>query len=189
MHGTTATMEEDRVEALRGNAAHSFVPDPKSLRVWQRLDRSGVPLLAARLILGGMFIWMGFHKISGPVEFLKQIRMYQMVPEGTPLLLNSIAIILPWMEVITGAALILGVALRGAALIQLVMLVVFTGAIFLRALNINRTEGTPFFQIVFDCGCGGGPVTIWIKLLQNLGLCFLTFIPLLSRSRRFCLGR
>lgn len=136
-----------------------------------------------------MFLWMGYKKIGDPVGFLKQVRMYQLVPEGTPALLNSIAIVMPWMEMATGAALILGIALRGAAFIQLAMLIAFTGAIFLRTMKIMDTEGTPFFQIAFDCGCGSGVVIIWKKLLSNLGLSFLTLIPLLSRSRRFCLGR
>jgi uncharacterized membrane protein YphA (DoxX/SURF4 family) len=165
------------------------MPDPQMPTLWQRLDRSGIPLLAARLILGATFIYMGYKKIGDPVGFLKQVRMYEMIPEGTPFPLNSVAIILPWMEVATGVALLLGLALRGAALIQLVMLVMFTGAIFLRTMHIMKAESTPFLQIAFECGCGSGVVVIWKKLLSNLGLCLLTFIPLLSHSRRFCLGR
>lgn len=185
----SATLDDVRASAPRSAHAPAPHPEPQMPSFWQRLDQTGVPLLAARLILGGMFLWMGFHKISDPVGFLKQVRMYQMVPEGTPFLLNSIAIVLPWMEVTTGAALILGMALRGAGLIQLGMLVVFTGAVFLRAMKIWNTEGTPFFEIAFDCGCGSGVVIIWTKLLTNVGLCLLTIIPILSRSRRFCLGR
>jgi len=188
MTAGTATLPR-KSEPLQGGYLRPPAPDVREPSLWQRLDRSGIPLLAARLMLGTMFIWMGCKKIGEPIVFLKQVRLYHMVPESVPALLNSIAIILPWIEVVTGSALILGIALRGSALIQLVMLIIFTGAIFLRALNVNRVEGTPFFQIVFDCGCGAGPVTIWKKLLENLGLCLLTFIPLLSRSRRFCLGR
>lgn len=189
MTASATLMKESKPNALRGGPSRAPMPDPQMPNFWQRLDRSGIPLLAARLILGATFIYMGYKKIGDPVGFLKQVRMYEMIPEGTPLLLNSIAIILPWMEVATGIALILGVALRGAALIQLVMLVMFSGAIFLRTMDIMKAESTPFLQVAFDCGCGSGVVVIWKKLLSNLGLCLLTFIPLLSLSRRFCLGR
>ena len=41
-----------------------------------RADRSGWPLLLARLALGVMFVWMGVAKILDPVEFLKLMRQY-----------------------------------------------------------------------------------------------------------------
>lgn len=189
MSGGTATLIPQKASAPRGAHAPAPIPQPDRSSLWGRLDGSGVPLLIARVVLGGMFLWMGYQKIGKPVEFLKQVRMYQMVPEGTPLLLNSIAIVLPWMEVVTGAALILGVALRGAGVVQLFMLLVFSTAIYLRTMNLVRTEGTPFFQVAFDCGCGSGVVVIWTKLLTNAGLVLLTLIPLFSRSRRWCLMR
>ena len=40
----------------------------------RRMDRTGVPLLLARLVLGGMFIYMGVDKIQNQVLFLKLIR-------------------------------------------------------------------------------------------------------------------
>ncbi len=156
--------------------------------VWKRMDSSGLPLLLARLILGAMFLWMGFAKIGDPVDFLKQVRMYKMLPESAPIFLNGTAIVLPWLEVLSGVALILGVFLRGAAAILVAMLAVFTTAIFLRALAVHNAQGTPFFKIAFDCGCGAGVVIIWQKLLANVTLLATALIPLLSRSRRFCLS-
>ncbi len=64
----------------------------------RRMDQSGVPLLLARLVLGGMFVYMGADKILNQVLFLKLIRQYEMVPESVPWLLNLIAAVLPWME-------------------------------------------------------------------------------------------
>ena len=153
----------------------------------RRLDGTGVPLLLARLLIGGFFIYMGIVKIQDPVAFLKQVRLYEMLPESPPHLLNGTAILLPWLEVVCGLALVLGVYLRGAGTIIALMLVVFTPAIFLRAWGIHSTEGTPFLEIAFDCGCGTGAVIIWQKLLGNTGLLLGALVAVFSASRRFCL--
>lgn len=158
--------------------------NPSLLR---RLDATGVPLLLARLIIGGLFIYMGIVKIQDPIAFLKQVNLYEMLPQIPPHLLNGTAILLPWLEVVCGLALVLGVYLRGAGTIIALMLVVFTPAIFLRAWEIHSTEGTPFLQIAFDCGCGTGEVIIWQKLLGNTGLLLGSLVAVFSASRRFCL--
>ena len=119
----------------------------------RRLDQTGVPLVLGRLILGVMFLSMGLAKtgvlkmaltkadltgsapvmffvdrglieLSDPVDFLKLIREYEMVPESAPILLNSLAAVLPWVEVLCGLLLIVGVAVRGSALLLVVMLMV-----------------------------------------------------------------
>ncbi len=154
----------------------------------RRLDRSGLPLLIARVVLGGLFVYMGTSKVSHPIEFLKQIRLYHMMPEDPPHFLTLTAIVLPWIELLTGVALILGIWLRGAALLIAVMLAVFTPAIFLRAWAIHNQTGTPFLAIQFDCGCGAGVVVTWKKLLENTGLFFLALYAMISSSRRFCLS-
>ena len=57
----------------------------------RRMDRTGVPLLLARLVLGGAFVYLGATKIQDPVAFLKLIREYQMVPASVPWLLSRTA--------------------------------------------------------------------------------------------------
>jgi len=158
--------------------------DPSLIR---RLDATGVPLLLARLVIGGLFIYMGIVKIQDPIAFLKQINLYEMLPQTPPHFLNGTAVLLPWLEVICGLALILGVYLRGAGTMIALMLVVFTPAIFFRAWGIHTNEGTPFFKIAFDCGCGTGEVIIWQKLMANMGLLLGSSIAVFSASRRFCL--
>lgn len=159
-------------------------PTPSLVR---RLDASGVPLLLARLVIGGFFIYMGVVKLQDPIAFLKQVRLYEMLPETPPYLLNGTAIVLPWLEIVCGLALIVGIYLRGAGATIALMLAVFSPAILFRALEIHNTVGTPFMQIAFDCGCGTGEVIIWQKLLGNLGLFLGSLIPVFSASRRFCL--
>jgi uncharacterized membrane protein YphA (DoxX/SURF4 family) len=152
-----------------------------------RIDRTGVPLLIARLALGGLFIYMGLEKAINSVDFLKMVREYHMVPEQPPLLLNLIAAVLPWLEVLCGLLLIAGTALRGTALLLLAMLVGFTAVVALRALSIYAGQQIPFCAIKFDCGCGTGEEWICHKIPKNLGLCLLSLIVLFSKSRRFCL--
>ena len=156
--------------------------------ILRRADESGVFVLVMRLFLGGLFVSMGVQKIGHPDVFLKMVRLYEMLPESPAYLLNATALFLPWLEVVCGIALILGIATRGAALAVGGMLCVFTPAILMRALAIRATDGTPFMEISFDCGCGSGPVIIWTKLLNNSGLALLSLIVLIARSRRFTLA-
>jgi uncharacterized membrane protein YphA (DoxX/SURF4 family) len=150
----------------------------------------GVLLLLARLLLGGTLLTMGFAKVGDPVTFLKLIREYGMVPEDWPTLLNTMAVTLPWVEVVCGALLVLGIALRGAAATSLLMLLVFTIAIAWRAVGMygDGVEES-FCAIHFDCGCGGGDVFVCSKLAENTGLVLLGVVALVSRSSMLCLRR
>ncbi|MHC4845194.1 MAG: MauE/DoxX family redox-associated membrane protein [Planctomycetota bacterium] len=151
---------------------------------------NGVLLLLARLVLGATLLTMGFAKVGDPVTFLKLIREYGMVPEDWPALLNTMAVTLPWVEVVCGALLVLGVALRGAAATSLLMLIVFTIAIASRAagMHADGVEAS-FCDIHFDCGCGGGDVFVCSKLAENAGLLLAGLVALVSRSRALCLKR
>lgn len=150
-----------------------------------RIDDSGVPLLLARLIVGGMFVYLAYKKIMDPVAFLKNINEYRMLEPGA--VMNAIAIMVPWIELVAGLALLLGVMVRGAALTAAGMLAVFTPAIVFRAISM-LDSGVDFTALKFDCGCGSGEVLIWKKLLENSGLFIASLVALFSRSRRFCLS-
>ena len=98
--------------------------------------------LGARWILGLTFIYASIHKILAPADFAKIIYGYDLFPAA---LINLMAIIIPFVELIAGLALVLGIYPKSAALIINVMLVGF----FL-ALSINIIRGHEF-----DCGCFG----------------------------------
>ena len=134
-----------------------------TLSLIKKADAGGLPLLIARILLGGTFIYMGVHKVLDPVEFLKLIRQYEMVPESPPYFLNGMAVVFPWLEIVSGTALLLGMYVRGSVAMMAVMLCVFTPVIFIRAMHIHATEGIPFTQVEFDCGCGAGVVVIWTR--------------------------
>ncbi len=154
---------------------------------FRRIVDTSIPLLLARVFLAAIFLYMGSMKIGDPFVFLKQVRQFEMLPESPPIYLNATAIVLPWLEIITGVALLIGLRFRGAAAAIVLMLLVFTPAILIRALHIQAEKGISFFDVAFDCGCGSGVVVIWTKLLGNVGLLILALGILLSRSNRFSL--
>jgi putative oxidoreductase len=154
---------------------------------WRRLDESGVPLLIARLVLGGAFIYLGVLKLSDPVAFLKALREYDMFPPGQPWLMNLTAAALPGAEVLCGVLLLLGVAVRGSALLLLALLLVFTVAIAAHAGELADAQSLALCAVEFDCGCGSGVQNACSKLTENAGLIVLAVVALASRSRRWCL--
>lgn len=155
-----------------------------------RADASGVPLLVSRGVAGLWFLAFGLKKIAAePQDFLKSVKEYELLPLDPPLFINYTSVVVPWIEVVVGLCLVLGIFLRGASLSYMVMLFAFTTAVFLRALGVYGAEEIGFCSIKFDCGCGQGEVLICKKLVEN-SMLFLLGIPILfSRSRRFCLGR
>ncbi|MBU1003293.1 MAG: DoxX family membrane protein [Proteobacteria bacterium] len=92
-----------------------------------------------RIGFGLVFIAAGVGKIAHPAAFAQIIYNYQMVPD---LLVNPMAMILPWVEVVCGMALVTNCLVRGAAFILSVLLLIFLGALW---FNISRG---------LDVGCG-----------------------------------
>ena len=99
----------------------------------------------------------------------------------------SIAAALPWFEVFCGLLLVCGIAVRGAALLSLAMLVPFTWIVLQRALAIREAKAIPLCAVRFDCGCGGGEVFICHKLLENGLLMVASGLLVAGRDRRWCL--
>jgi uncharacterized membrane protein YphA (DoxX/SURF4 family) len=147
--------------------------------------RLNIVALLARWFLGGIFIYMGLVKALDPVTFLKLVREYEMV--GNSVVLNSIASVLPWFEVFCGVLLLTGIAVRGAALVLLGMLIPFTLIVLKRALAIASAEGILFCAVKFNCGCGTGDVLICQKLIENSGLMLLALLPLAGLGKKWAI--
>lgn len=157
----------------------------------RRLDDSGVPALLARLAVGGWFAYLATMKLLDPIAFLKLVRQYNVLPLDPPVILNMTAAVLPWLELVCAAALVLGFLRRGAALVIAGMLAFFTPMLLLHAVGLlhdpTRHFAT-FCAVKFDCGCGTGEVFICHKLTENVALFAGTLIALFSRSNRFGLA-
>ena len=81
-----------------------------------------VLILLIRVILGLVFIYASYDKILDPGKFARDIANYHIIPFG---LENSIAIILPWIELLIGLGIILGIFLDGSVFISGGFLVLF----------------------------------------------------------------
>ena len=79
-------------------------------------------LIALRIIVGGFFMYASFDKLMNQEEFAKAIYNYKFLPAG---LINIFAIVLPYLELITGLLLIAGIYLRGSSMLIVIMLVMF----------------------------------------------------------------
>jgi uncharacterized membrane protein YphA (DoxX/SURF4 family) len=93
-----------------------------------------------RLLVAVLFAYTGITKILDPETFIKEVRAYEMVPM---LWSNAVAYVLPWLEVIVAALLVLDLWRRDARLVIAGMLIVFTAA-----KGYLLAQGH-----VFDCGC------------------------------------
>lgn len=138
--------------------------------------------LAARWILGLTFIYASFHKILSPADFAKIVYGYDLFPHA---LINLIAIIIPFLELVAGLALIIGLYPRSAAIIITALLLAF-----IVVLTINLIRGHEF-----DCGCfstgqSGYTSSPQVTLVRDI-LYFIggMLIILFEGNRRSCFGR
>jgi uncharacterized membrane protein YphA (DoxX/SURF4 family) len=138
----------------------------------------------ARWLLGAAFVYLGLNKALHPVDFLKLVREYDLVQSSLPL--NSIAIVLPWFEIFCGLLLLAGVAVRGTALLLVLMLVPFTVVVIRRALALQAARHIPFCAVKFDCGCGTGEVFICRKVLENFLFIGFSVWLLAGYGRKWC---
>lgn len=116
-------------------------------------------LVVARVLLGIVFLWASLPKIVDPRSFAEIVGNYRMLP---PVLVNPVAVVLPWIEAVCGAALICGRLIRGSAFVSVVLILIFSAA---SAFNLYR-------GLDVDCGCfsvagDNSPGATWYHLLRN----------------------
>jgi len=99
--------------------------------------------LAARLVVGGVWIYAGAIKLPDPDGSVAAVRAYEMLPGDSAV---TVGHLLPVLEVVVGAMLVLGVLVRGAAVVSALLFVMFIlGIVSVWARGIE-----------IDCGCFGG---------------------------------
>lgn len=142
--------------------------------------------MRVQIALGAVFVASAIPKLVDPPAFAHMIYNYRLLP-GT--LVNALALVMPWVELLVGVLLVLGAWRREAALVAALLLVVFLGAI---GWNLLRGHA-------IDCGCfdvrsaGKTPEQLladmkWV-MLRDVGLLLLAGQVLLATSPRFSARR
>ena len=145
----------------------------------RRIIDSDIIALMARIILAGIFILAAYYKIVDPAAFGTSIWYYHILPTQ---IINIIVLVLPWLEVLVGIALLVGAYFRGAVLWANIMLVVF----------ITALASTIYRGLDIDCGCfkaaasATGPA--WDQLYLDFGLLMLALYLIISRARKWQLA-
>lgn len=127
------------------------------------------PWLTVRvqIALGAIFVAAALPKIADPPSFAHMIYNYRILPGG---LVNISSLVMPWVELLCGLALILSVWVKPARWIITAMLIVFIVAI---SINLGRGNA-------IDCGCFDLSAVgksyeerirdMWIVVLRDIGM-------------------
>ena len=123
-----------------------------------------------RITVGALFAYAGSLKVMNPGQFATDIEHYRLLPH---LVIEPLAFYLPWLEIVSGAAVMLGPGRRGGLALLLALTLVFTTAIgsaLARHLDIS-------------CGCFGSLDTqsLGLSLGRDILLC-LALLWLFLRS-------
>lgn len=112
--------------------------------------------LWCRLLLGGVMLYAGLTKATNIPETQQATRAYQLLPYD---LANAWGAMMPFVEIVVGLLLILGLMTRLSAVIATLLMIAFIIGIasaWARGIKI-------------DCGCfGGGGATADPKYFQEL---------------------
>jgi uncharacterized membrane protein YphA (DoxX/SURF4 family) len=95
------------------------------------------------VVLGGFFAWAALTKVPNMELFAEETANYRLLP---PVLVPLFAVCLAGVEILSGALMVLGVAIRANAAVVGLMLVAFIIALtqaLLRGIDLR-------------CGCFGG---------------------------------
>ncbi len=140
------------------------------------------PWLVTRveIALGALFVAASLPKIVDPPSFAHMLYNFRIVPGP---LVNTLALALPWCELLAGLGLILGLFRRGSSLLLAGFLLVFIGGI---SLNLLRGHA-------INCGCFDVHAAGWSEarklaemkwdLLRDAGMLAMAGISLLSSRR------
>lgn len=119
---------------------------------------------AARLVLGAVLLVAGVLKVADPQASVAAVRAYELLPAG---MVTVVGWGLPFAEVLLGMVLLVGIAVRPAAIAAAGLLAVFVAAVASAAAR----------GLSIDCGCfgSGGPVpagqtAYGTEIARDLGL-------------------
>ena len=113
--------------------------------------------IGMRVVLGCVFIYASWHKVLAPADFSRNIANYQILPQ---VLVNPMALLLPWLELVCGVSLLIGLLVRGSALIVGGLLITF-----IAALAVSLFRG-----LDIHCGCFATYAQAWSNMYIDITL-------------------
>ena len=125
----------------------------------------------SQILIGTLFATASLAKLGDLHSFAEQVHNFRMLPLG---LENLVAMMLPWVELVAGLALIFGIQARSGARIAALLMAAFTVGVLVamaRGLDI-------------ECGCfGTGDATRvgFGKVAGNLAMLTLAVVAGLRR--------
>lgn len=126
---------------------------------WRGLLASSPLQALSRLVLGGIFVYASLDKIVHPREFAEIIANYSILPD---FLVTLPALVLPWLELLAGLFLVVGLWRRSSALLLSLLL-----SAFILALGVNALRG-----ISVSCGCfstsAADTENAWMLIFRDL---------------------
>ena len=128
-----------------------------------------IPIIS-RLILGFIFIYFSWDKIINPVLFAKLVENYDILPSD---LINIGVLVLPWIELLIGICLILGVFIDTSALISLVLLSLFVIMIFQAFLRGKSIDCGCLLADISDASAQSKRVHMMQRIIQDI--CFIGY--------------
>ncbi len=146
---------------------------------WQQILACAA--IAARWVMGLIFIGASLSKIAHPHDFAVAVFRYDLAPYAA---INLLAIFMPWLEMTTGIVLLAWPRMRAAAAtIMIGMLTMFTAAII-----ISMIRGLDVACGCFSVDSAVGHIS-WLSLLRNttfILLSALAFWHAWTASARTC---
>ncbi|MBN1930799.1 MAG: DoxX family membrane protein [Desulfobacterales bacterium] len=131
-----------------------------------------------RWLLGSIFIYAGVFKIADPWSFSDAIYNYRILPD---FLIDIFALWIPWLEILSGLALIIGKWIKGGTFILLMLIIVFIialGAALFRGIDIS-------------CGCFGldesRKIIDWSTIAKDFGLLLMCLQVLFFDQSKYAL--
>ena len=115
--------------------------------------------LACRLVPAALLLWAGVAKALDPQGSILSVNVYDVLPEPA---VRAVAALLPWVEIVLGTLLILGLFMRFAGVATAVL-----ASIFIAGMAQAKARGLPI-----DCGCfgagGAGDGVSWWDILRDV---------------------
>jgi uncharacterized membrane protein YphA (DoxX/SURF4 family) len=115
-------------------------------------------LALCRIVTGGLFLYAASTKLPDMATFAGEVANYRMLPGSV---VAFVAALVVGVEIVAGAALVIGVFARPAAIAISGLLVVFIAGLsqaLLRGIDLK-------------CGCfGGEDVATWWTVVRDVGM-------------------